>query len=250
MRLARVRFLTLGVALCALQIGVDTGAVAAEPQEQRRRDSRLSVYVPPSRGAVGVRTGGGTRGGTDAPRIEALAPDHIGWTTRAKPVLAWYLSRDTDVPVVVSVIADGAIEPLLEAPLLGPQRAGIHLVDLAAFGAALGAGLEEGATYAWSVAVVLDAGARDADVVAGGAVARVEAAPELSAALAQPGPSYRALARHGIWYDAIADLSAAIAAAPEDAALRAERADLLEQVGLGEAAAFDREGRNAAKSAD
>jgi hypothetical protein len=234
------------VALCALRIGVDASAVAAEPREERRRDSRLSVYVPPSRGAVGVRTGGGTRGGADAPRIEALAPDHIGWTTRAQPVLAWYLSRDTDVPIVVSIIADGAIEPLLEAPLPGSQRAGIHLVDLAA----LGAELEAGATYDWSVAIVVDPGARDADVVAGGAVQRVKAAPELSAALAQPGPSHRALARHGIWYDAIADLSTAIAAAPEDAALRAERADLLEQVGLGDAAAFDREGGDAAKSAD
>ena len=44
----------------------------------------------------------------------------------------------------------------------------------------------------------------------------------------------------GIWYDAIDELSRLIAAQPENRELRIQRAALLEQVGLTEAAAFDR----------
>ncbi len=220
----------------------DADGATVESQESRsrgeqREDAQTTVYVPPSRGAPGVRTGGGTRGRADAPRIAVLAPDHVGITTRAQPTLAWYLSGDTDAPIVVTVIEDTGVEPLVEAPLPGPHRAGVHLVDLAS----LGVTLKEGTTYDWSVSLVLDPDARDADVVAGGALELRPVTSELAQALAGPGPAYRALARNGVWYDAIADLSSAIAAAPADASLRAERASLLEQVGVGAAAAFDRE---------
>jgi hypothetical protein len=213
----------------------------ASAKKQPGKGSRLTVYVPPSRGAVGARTGGGTRGTANAPRIAVLVPDHIGLTTREHPTLAWFLSADTDVPVELTLIADGAVEPAIVTRLRGPQRAGIHLVDLSEYSARL----DLGKTYDWYIALVLDPAARDSDVVAGGAIQRSAAAPELAKDLASGEPSYRALARHGIWYDAIADLSKAIAASPPDSAagqdLRAERAALLEQVGVGAVALYDRE---------
>jgi Domain of Unknown Function (DUF928) len=83
-------------------------------------------------------------------------------------------------------------------------------------------------------------------VVAGGAIQRRATAAELAADLAAGEPSYRVYARHGIWYDAIADLSKAVDAAPDNTAagreLRAERAALLEQVGVGAVAFYEREG--------
>jgi hypothetical protein len=48
------------------------------------------------------------------------------------------------------------------------------------------------------------------------------------------------LARAGLWYDAIAEVSAQIEAAPADRGLHELRARMLEQVGLTEAAAYDR----------
>jgi hypothetical protein len=210
------------------------------------KNVRRTVYVPPSRGAVGARTGGGTRGQTSAPRIAVLAPDHVGLTTRAQPSLAWYLSADTSAPVELTLIADGAIEPLAVKRLPSPQRAGIHVVDLSQ----LDVELAEGTTYDWYIALVLDPNARDADVVAGGAIARRSAPSALVADLKAPGPTYGAYARNGFWYDAIADLSTAIANAPsgspESRALRAERAELLEQVGVGAVALYDRGGSDAA----
>jgi Flp pilus assembly protein TadD len=47
-------------------------------------------------------------------------------------------------------------------------------------------------------------------------------------------------AESGIWYDAIDDLSRLISAEPDNRRLREQRAALLEQVGLREAAEFDR----------
>jgi len=170
-----------------------------------------------------------------------LAPDHIGLTTRAQPSLVWYLSEQTRTPVELTLIADKAVEPLAVKRLPSPQRAGIHVEDLAKHGIQLA----EGTTYNWYVALVLDPKARDSDVVAGGAIERRAPTPELTAALKAGQPSYYVLAENGIWYDAIADLSAAIAAVPGDTpagrALHAERASLLEQVGVGAAALYDRE---------
>ncbi|HKA16363.1 MAG TPA: CHASE2 domain-containing protein [Myxococcota bacterium] len=219
-----------------------SGKPAASPQQKApAKGGPLTVYVPPSRGEVGARTGGGTRGNADAPRIAVLAPDHIGLTTRAQPALAWYLSAATAKPIEFTVIADNAAEPLAVKRLPGPIKAGIHVVDFAKEGIQL----EEGTTYNWYVALVLDPKARDADVVAGGKIQRRNATPELTAELAGGDSPYRVLARNGIWYDAIADLSTEIAAAsptmPAGRDLRAERASLLEQVGVGAAALYDRE---------
>jgi hypothetical protein len=220
-------------------------APAQKPSEQAKRppgkESQLTVYVPPSRGSVGARTGGGTRGHANAPRIAVLVPDHVGLTTREQPTLAWFLSADTDSPVELTLIADGAIEPALVSRLSGPLHAGIHLVDLADHSARL----EPGKTYDWYIALVLDPNARDNDVVAGGAIQRNAVTAELAKDLTGGEPSYRVLARHGIWYDAIADLSRAIEASPATSPagqdLRAERAALLEQVGGGAVALYDRE---------
>ncbi len=263
MKLTRTTKSTLAISLVVALLGAGP-AFATEPQNPPANPpgARSSTSekpeepawkqpasdVPPTRGSVGARTGGGTRGRAEAPRIAVLAPDHIGLTTRAQPALAWFLSAETTAPVELTVIADGAVAPLVVKQLPSPQRAGIHVVDLAE----LGVQLAEGTTYDWYVALVLDPNARDADVVAGGAIARRAPTPELVAELAADEPSYRVLARHGIWYDAIADLSAAVDAAPSGTpaghALRAERAALLEQVGVGAVAQYDRE--DAIRSAD
>jgi len=51
----------------------------------------------------------------------------------------------------------------------------------------------------------------------------------------------QAYAQAGIWYDAFESVSNAIEAHPDDPSLRAQRASLLQQVGLSEAATADKE---------
>lgn len=208
-----------------------------EPARASEDASDLVVYVPPGRGATSARSGAGTRGPEVLPAIAVLAPDHVGVTLRAQPTLAWFVSRTTGGRVDFTLIAETAEEPLLETSLEGPFEAGVHLVRLADYGVTL----EAGVPYTWSIALVPDPDRRDRDVVAAGMIRR-DPDPAAGAATTGSGPApYRALARRGIWYDALAELSDAIAARPADDALRRQRASLLEQVGVGAAAVFERE---------
>ncbi len=206
------------------------GEVVAEEAED------LTIYIPPSRGSVETRAGGGTRAPSRLPNVEALAPQHVGLTTRAGPVLAWFVSGSADAPVELTLTEPGRAEPLLERTVAQRTLPGFHFASLEE----LGVHLEAGRDYEWSVALVEDPKQRDRDVVSSAAIRRVAPTPALEQALRSGPDAYRALARNGVWYDALATLSDAIAARPDDAKLRRERAALLDQVGLAAAAAQDR----------
>jgi hypothetical protein len=84
------------------------------------------------------------------------------------------------------------------------------------------------------VAVVPDPGRRSRDILAGGAIQRVNPAGDMVAKLGQARreelPSIYAEA--GLWYDALMAMSELIESAPDDAGLRRQRAALLTQIGL------------------
>ena len=124
------------------------------------------------------------------------------------------------------------IDPLLELTLAAPSKAGIQALDLAD----LGVRLEPGRHYEWEVALVDASGERYRDIYARGAIERVDAAADLTAKLQNRGPMEKAkvLAQAGIWYDAVDELSRAIAKAksPDAGSLDAERRSLLTQVNL------------------
>jgi hypothetical protein len=98
------------------------------------------------------------------------------------------------------------------------------------------------------VAVITDPDRRSRDILSGGMIEVVSASPDLSARLNQApkGRQPFVLAEEGLWYDALAGVSERIDAAPKDLSLRKQRAALLDQVGLNEAAEFDlKEARSA-----
>jgi hypothetical protein len=189
------------------------------------------VYKPPLRGAPGGRVGGGTRGtGREVFVLSVLAPDHSGMTVSGQPALYWYISAPTSLPVELTVMDPEATQPLLEVKIPTPIEPGIHRLRLADHGVRLASGV----AYRWYVAVVPDAGRRSRDILAGGAIQRIDPSSELVARLGQARrdelPSVYAEA--GLWYDALAAMSEQIDAAPDDAALRQRRAALLTQIGL------------------
>lgn len=197
-------------------------------------------YKPPQRGAPARRVGGSSRGAADTlPGVMLLAPDHVGFTVSETPSLYWYLSKPTSVRVEVTLIDDKGEMPLVEYAVANATGPAVHRIDLAARGIRLKPEVE----YQWSVSVVPDPSERSNDVMAGGALKRV-AVPKGLEALRATGVQREELARllaaEGIWYDAIALYSELIEARPADKALRAERAALLEQVGLREIADYDR----------
>jgi Domain of Unknown Function (DUF928) len=202
--------------------------------------SPVPVYKPPVRGAPGGRVGGGTRGIAGARAIDqtfvlsVLAPNHTGLTTQEQPDLFWYLSKSISTPMEFTLMDAQGVKPLIETSLGVPSRTGIQRVRLTDYGVRL----EPGKHYEWFVALVVDPERRSKDVLAGGAIERVE--QPMGQAGRQPSMSEAELARfyaeHGIWYDAIAAVSKLIEATPNDSTLRRDRAALLNQAGLQEIA--------------
>jgi len=197
------------------------------------------VYKPPLRGSPGGRVGGGTRGASlEAPvSLSVLVPDHVGLTLQSQPCLYWFISRKPAHPIEFTITAKDAVKPLMEARLKPLEKAGIQCIRLADHGVQL----RQNVLYKWFVAVVTDPDRRSRDILSGGMIEVVSASPDLSARLNQAPKAKHpfVLAEEGLWYDALAGVSDRIDAAPKDLSLRKQRAALLDQVGLNEAAEFD-----------
>lgn len=199
------------------------------------------AYQPPMRGSASSgRIGGGTRGTADASSVtlEVLAPDHAGLTVSSQPTLYWFVSQRIENDAELTIVDDTSVDPLLELKLKAPIEPGIHALSLKEHGVSLKAGTP----YQWFVAVVMDPTQRSYDIVAGGEIERVAEPSGLSSRLesAGAGGSPQVYAEAGIWYDALDGLSMQIGDRPNDAGLRQQRAALLEQIGLPEAASFER----------
>lgn len=215
-------------------------AAANEPPGKSDNAAILSkgkpAYKPPLRGAPAGRIGGGTRGATERESfsLQVLAPDHVGYTTQDQPCLYWYISKATTYPIEVTVTERRAVKPLVEKRLKAPEQAGIQSVCLASQDARL----RPNVPYKWFVTLVTDAEHRSKDILAGGIIEMVNAPETLSARLksAESGRAPFIYAEEGYWYDALGEISRMIDASPTDAGLRQQRASLLEQVGLSEAA--------------
>ncbi|MCP4700965.1 MAG: DUF928 domain-containing protein [Gammaproteobacteria bacterium] len=207
----------------------------------------MPVYHPPNMGTPGRRVGGGSRRGlnptTQQPVLSVLAPKETGQTISAQPTLYWWTSSATDKPVKFSIIHANpdplnpeTLKSLLEITLKAPA-AGIQAVRLADHRITLETGVE----YNWFVSIVVGSEEGSQDIVSSGGIKRIEPSAALSAQFYDKAGTRELpgiYARKGLWYDAIAALSARIAADPGDKSLRAEWISLLGQVGLSEVAAF------------
>jgi hypothetical protein len=185
------------------------------------------VYQPPRRGAPRAHVGaGGVRGSRAVPQPLALAPDHVGLTTSATPALYWQIDAapGEGLAVVFTLNEEDRIEPLIEAKLATPERAGIHSVRPADYGVTLAPDVD----YEWSIALVDEDGSQPQVAVSVGYLRRV-ARP---AGLSGTPPDAAAFARAGLWYDALDALEDAITRHPGDARLREQRSSLLRQAKL------------------
>lgn len=212
-------------------------APAAE-EEAKKEDSRsqMFTYKPPMRGAPGNRIGGGTRGaGDDLPEILVLAPDHLGLTTQAQPVLYWYLSGPTTKPVEFTLNDEQAGNTLFKTNLGSRHEKGIHRLRLSDYKVTLSPGVP----YRWFVSLIVDPDQPSKNLYAGGLVQYQKPSKEFLAGKSKTEiPSV--YASEGIWYDALSSLSELIETHPKDKALREQRAFLLEQVGLPKVAEYER----------
>jgi hypothetical protein len=206
----------------------------AETRVEAPAPDAAPVYRPPARGKPRARVGGAVRGAArDLPSLHVLVPEHTGQTLSEQPSLFWYLDGPPPegATLVFTLIDETSVDPLVEAELERPARAGIYRIELAEHAVRLGRGTE----YEWSVVLIVDPEQRSKDIVSAGWIDRVEAPADLRAAGASR--SVQAYAEHGLWYDALAAAADRMRADPANAALRGARDSLLRQVGLGLAVA-------------
>jgi len=197
--------------------------------------SGVPIYKPPMRGAPVGRIAGGTRGllGESNFLLCVLTPDHTALTTRAQPTLYFYMTRPIDHPVELTIIEEEGIEPILETRLPAYSRGGIQAIYLRDYGLVL----EKDTVYRWFVTIILDPDHRSKDILAWGAIERIEVPSSLKAKLDGANEKERIslYAETGIWYDALAEICRLIESYPNDSNFRQQRASLLKQVGLGRA---------------
>ncbi len=200
-------------------------------------DMPMPAYQDPNDPAAWMRLPGTVRSGASkVPRVQALAPAHVSHTARSSPTLFFYSDADLEGPITF-VLMDEASGDASEHAIAGPLARGVQSIDLGA----LGLELTEGPVYVWSVIVPVP-GDADEEVIAEGAIRRVERSAQIAAIASGPRAEQAAgYAAAGLWYDALAVVSEAIAADVARGRIRLQRAALLEQAGLDEAAAFDRE---------
>ena len=180
--------------------------------------------------SVALRSGGGSRGmNTGGLDLYVLVPDQLALTTQAQPSLYWYQNKTADAQCEVTVTEPKNPKPLLVLKTGKSTPAGIHAIRLSKFNVEL----KPNVVYKWSVAVVLDPAERSGDVIASGAIKRIDPSPEMTGKLAAPDADKASIfAENGLWYDALQSISDQIDKAPSDKNLRDERASLLDQVKL------------------
>lgn len=221
-----------------LQRAVEEAAIPGEIESSPQATATPPVnaappfFVPRIRhGAPAIRVGGATRGFNAEVTIQTLVPeiDEAALTLAAQPNFYWHLSADTPHSVNFTLLDPDLIEPMVDVMLPGPVRAGFHLLSLADHQAKL----ESGRHYEWFIAVVPNPEKRSADVVARGAISRVDDAA-LASRVAQVEPAAVAglFAGSGIWYEALDALSQGGRQSPDDPSAHARRAAMLEHVGL------------------
>jgi Domain of Unknown Function (DUF928) len=227
-----VLYATFFVAGC-LAIAMSCPPTQAQTQAQTQAGDD-QIYTPRLRGAPGGRMSGASRSGPTLAHIDLLAPDgHTGLTASPSPNLYFYVSRPVGARLRFTIRVPMRAAPLVNVELAALDDAGIHGIQTASYGVELRPGI----IYTWSVSVVVDPRAPSNDLVASATIMRLP--PDASIDPSAAGAALERallLAKHGVWYDAIA---AAIEGQSIDGHVTLDR--LLDQVGLAEAANFDRQ---------
>jgi len=119
-------------AVTAVSISAEQGKGIKSPQAGKPAAalSRI-IYKPPLLDAPPARVG---ESGETAV-LQALAPDHVGMTTRAQPTLYWYARTPVVVRFEIAPIKKDGSDPLLKVEASSKKLAGIQQLDLMVGGA-------------------------------------------------------------------------------------------------------------------
>lgn len=183
------------------------------------------TYVPPEVGAPTRRVGGGTRGaGDNIPTVTVIAPLTIGYTLQSSPTLFWAIEKSVPYQIEISMFRPDREQPVFEKQFK-IEQAGVHSFSLKDLGIAL----EKNQSYEWFVAIIRNPKNRNEDILTSGLIKYVDKSENLQQCLSKNNIIYAAYAECGVWYDAIMELSNAIATNPNDPTLKSIRKSIFKQ---------------------
>lgn len=191
-------------------------------------------YEPPNRGMPRTTQGTGSRGCTlsEPVTVTLLVPnDHTGETISGRPTFFWHVSGKTSVPMEFALVEPGVTKPLF-VQQMQVQKRGIMQVQLPQDAPELVTGRK----YRWSVSLLCNPNRPSSNVFVQSWIERVAAKPELTQKLFNAQSEQeraRIYAASGLWYDALAGISAA-----ENVQARLS---LLAQVGLNQVVVQERQ---------
>ena len=170
-------------------------------------------------------------------RIAPLATEYIGFSSTDQPVLLWYISDRWNKKLIVRINECGQIKPLLNTKVEAPQAEGIYKLDLSKYNIHLKPNVD----YEWLIVIESDSDEHSADIYTAAMIRYVKPSQHLYQELSHnhTNEQFRIYAQNGYWYDAISHISALIDAFPEKKENKKYRAELLKQVNLPNASAYD-----------
>jgi len=172
-------------------------------------------------------------------QLMPVAPQHVGFTANAQPVLRWYISGpwDGQIQFTMNEVGSTSPDPVLETKIKGPDKEGIYQIRLADYNVTLKPGVD----YEYFLSIVRNEKERSGDVVSSAAIRYVEPSKKLTELLNNTPKDkvHYVYAENGYYYDAISSVSDLIDTNPNDEGLRVQRGALLAQAKLGNAAVYD-----------
>ncbi len=194
-------------------------------------------YVPPAKTNTRQSQGSGSRGCDQSLPVDLVtllipSKEYVGQTTSGHPTFFWHLSQPVSVPIEFSLVEPGVTKPLLVQPI-DASEAGVIQVEFPKDRPEL----QPGKVYGWSVTLVCNPRRPSANPYYYSWIERVPTSPTLEEQLrtaTSETPQQQALiyAQAGSWYDALAAISTAQAANPNDPSVQKDFFSLLDQVGL------------------
>ncbi|MCL1468197.1 DUF928 domain-containing protein [Argonema galeatum] len=256
----------------SIQLGFNSSVLAQLPPS----DGTGINYTPPNRGAPSSTGSGGARnhegptilqsdedsiqlrGNQNIPPVSPASPvpiqplrrecsqilpvflvpqDHAGQTTSSRPKFFWYMSDTSSVEFTLK--KEGANEPFFKERLEVP-KAGIIQTEIPKGQPELTVGQD----YLWSVSVVCNTERGSKKVTVQALIRRVAPTEELTRRLRRAQSERdraRIYAQQGFWYDALETISKASNDKPQDRSITEDFYSLLDQVGLNEVVAKQRQ---------
>lgn len=157
-----------------------------------------------------------------------MVSERVGLTVRKSPVLYFFMSQATSLPVRFTLRDERSISPVAEVSLPPPPRAGFWAIRLKDYAIQL----DEDVQYRWYVSIARDSSRNQADIVSGGVIERID--PQLVDYYDQAcdRDSVLLALKAGLWIDGFGCLCELIEANPEDQKLRDLQEKLWKDMGL------------------